>query len=562
MERLRRHRVFVMAVVINILVVTAGVLDPQALGQWADRGLEEITRLFGWFYMVSLFGFVVLLFALAFSRYGKLRLGPQDSRPDYDVFSWISMLLAAGLGVGLVFYGMAEPMSHYLAPPFAEATPATAEAARQAIQYSFFNWGVHQWSVFGLVGLIIAYFQFRKGRAGLVSSVLSTVTPARPRGRRWAPWLDVFAVVATVMGVATSLGLGVLQVNGGLHAVFGLPEGLAWQGLILAVMFTAYMASTWAGLDKGIRRLSNLNMLLCLGMLLYVLVTGPTLRILETITLGLGDYLQHFIGMSLHATPYADDAWASEWTLFYWSWAIAWSPFVGTFVARVSRGRTIREFVLGVLLVPALLACLWIGVFGGAALNLERTADAGLAAASRDNVNVALFYLLDLLPMSELASVVAMLLILVFLVTSADSASYIVAQMTDDGSINPPLYKRVTWGVLIAAICLTLIALGGLGGLQSASVLSSLPFSFVLLAMAVALVRMLRRDHASLLNLLYRRHGDIPVGADAIEADLLEREQQLRAARQRVAAERQAGPTREAKAETGTETQTEASPGA
>lgn len=541
MSRYLQHRVFAMSVLISVLIVTGGALFPERVAHLAGEGLAAVTRLFGWFYMASLFGFVILLVALAFSRYGKVRLGPQDSRPDYDAFSWISMLLAAGLGVGLVFYGMAEPMSHYLAPPYAQATPGSAEAARQAIQYSFFNWGVHQWSVFALVGLIIAYFQFRKGRSGLVSSVLSTVTPRTPHGRFWAPWLDVFAVVATVMGVATSLGLGVLQVNGGLHAVFGLPENMLWQFIILAIMFTAYMASTWAGLDKGIRRLSNLNMLLCLAMLLYVLCAGPTLRILETLTLGFGDYLQNFIGMSLRTTPYSNDGWASEWTLFYWAWAIAWSPFVGTFVARVSRGRTIREFVLGVLLVPALLACLWIGVFGGAALNLERTADAGLAEATKANLNVALFQLLDLLPLSGLVSVLAMVLILVFLVTSADSASYIVAQMTDEGSINPPFYKRAVWGGLIAVICFTLIALGGLTGLQSASVLASLPFSFVLFAMAAALLRVLREDHRSLLSLLYRRHGEVPVGADAIEADLLERERRLHQSR----ASREAHPAQE-----------------
>ncbi|ATJ82630.1 BCCT family transporter [Halomonas beimenensis] len=529
MSRYLQHRVFVVSVVVNVLIVMAGALFPERVAELAEAGLAAVTRLFGWFYMASLFGFIVLLAALAFSRYGKVRLGPQDGRPDYDAFSWISMLLAAGLGVGLVFYGVAEPMRHYLAPPYGEAVPGTAEAARRAIQYSFFNWGVHQWSVFALVGLVIAYFQFRKGRAGLVSSVLSTVAPATPRGRFWAPWLDVFAVVATVMGVATSLGLGVLQVNGGLHAVFGLPESVLWQGVILAVMFVAYMTSTWAGLDKGIRRLSNFNMLLCLVMLVYVLFAGPTLRILETVTLGFGDYLQHFIGMSLRATPYSDGAWARDWTLFYWAWAIAWSPFVGTFVARVSRGRTIREFVLGVLLVPALLACLWVGVFGGAALHLERSADTGLASATEANLNVALFQMIDLLPFSGLLSVVAMLLILVFLVTSADSASYIVAQMTDDGSINPPFYKRAIWGGLIAAICLMLMALGGLSGLQSASVLASLPFAFVLFAMAVALLRVLREDHRSLLSLLYRRHGEVPVGADPIEADLLERER--RAAR-------------------------------
>lgn len=522
---------FIASTLIIFGLVVVGASFPESFGSAAESALATITELFGWFYLFSVFGFVVFLFGLALSKYGKVRLGPQDSRPNYTFFSWISMLLAAGFGVGLVFYGMAEPMFHYIDPPYGDVTAETEAAARYAIQYSYFNWGIHQWAAFSVVGLIIAYFQFRKGQAGLVSSVLSSVTAKHPRIRPYASWLDVFAVVATVMGVATSLGLGVLQMNGGLNAVFGLPENGFWQFVILFVMFCAYMLSTWSGLDKGIKRLSNLNMLLCIGLMLYVLFTGPTIAILETITVGLGDYLQNFIGMSLRTAPYSDENWASSWTIFYWAWVIAWSPFVGTFVARVSRGRTIKEYVFGVLLVPPLLACLWIGVFGGAALNMEIVGDdIGLAAATQDNITVALFEMFDLMPFSGVLSLIAIMLIFVFLVTSADSASYIVAQMTDNGSINPPLYKRVLWGVLIAAICFTLILAGGLAGLQSAAVLSALPFTFILYMMVIVLVRELRADRKAMLTQLYRRHGETPVGADAFEAEELGEEERLRRA--------------------------------
>ncbi|MDI5892453.1 BCCT family transporter [Halomonas rhizosphaerae] len=524
------QRVFAISALIILALVAMGAAFPDGFGAAASAALSTTTRLFGWFYLFSVFGFVLFLLGLAFSKYGKIRLGPQDSSPSFSFFSWISMLLAAGFGVGLVFYGMAEPMTHYIDPPYGDVPAETVESARYAIQYSYFNWGIHQWAAFSVVGLIIAYFQFRKGQAGLVSSVLSSVTAKHPRVRPYASWLDIFAVVATVMGVATSLGLGVLQMNGGLNAVFGLPENALWQFIILFAMFLAYMASTWSGLDKGIKRLSNLNMILCIGLMLYVLVTGPTVAILETITLGLGDYLQNFIGMSLRISPYSESTWASSWTIFYWAWVIAWSPFVGTFVARVSRGRTIKEYVLGVLLIPPLLACLWIGVFGGAAINMELGADVGLAAATQDNITVALFEMFELMPFSGALSVVAMLLIFIFLVTSADSASYIVAQMTDAGSINPPLFKRVAWGVLIAAICLTLIAAGGLTGLQSASVLSALPFTFILYMMVVVLVRELRTDRKAMLTQLYRRHGETPVGADAFEAESLGEEERLRRA--------------------------------
>ncbi|WP_016916111.1 BCCT family transporter [Vreelandella stevensii] len=522
--------VFIASAIIIFGLVIIGAAFPEAFGSAAETALATVTELFGWFYLFSVFGFVVFLIGLALSKYGKVRLGPQDSTPSYSFFSWISMLLAAGFGVGLVFYGMAEPMSHYINPPYGDVPAESEAAARYAIQYSYFNWGIHQWAAFSVVGLIIAYFQFRKGQAGLVSSVLSSVTAKHPRVRPYASWLDVFAVVATVMGVATSLGLGVLQMNGGLNAVFGLPENGWWQFVILLVMFCAYMASTWSGLDKGIKRLSNLNMVLCIGLMVYVLVTGPTVAILETITLGIGDYLQNFIGMSLRISPYSDNEWASNWTIFYWAWVIAWSPFVGTFVARVSRGRTIKEYVFGVLFVPPLLACLWIGVFGGAALNLELNGDVGLAAATEANITVALFEMFALMPFSGLLSVIAMMLIFIFLVTSADSASYIVAQMTDNGSINPPLYKRIIWGVLIAAICLTLIVAGGLSGLQSAAVLAALPFTFILYMMIVVLVRELRADRKAMLTQLYRRHGETPVGADAFEAEQLGEEERLRRA--------------------------------
>ena len=523
--------VFIASAVIILGLVVVGAAFPESFGNAAQAALNTVTRLFGWFYLFSIFGFVVFLLGLAFSKYGKIRLGPQDSTPNYSFFSWISMLLAAGFGVGLVFYGMAEPMSHYVKPPYGDVEPESVEAARYAIQYTYFNWGIHQWAAFSVVGLIIAYFQFRKGQAGLVSSVLSSVTAKYPRVRPYASWLDIFAVVATVMGVATSLGLGVLQMNGGLNAVFGLPENGWWQFVILLVMFCAYMASTCSGLDKGIKRLSNLNMVLCIGLMLYVLITGPTVAILETITLGIGDYLQNFISMSLRIAPYSESNWGNDWTIFYWAWVIAWSPFVGTFVARVSRGRTIKEYVIGVLLVPPLLACLWIGVFGGAALHMELGgADVGLAQATQDNITVALFEMFDLMPFSGALSIMAMLLIFVFLVTSADSASYIVAQMTDNGSINPPLYKRVLWGALIAAICLTLIVAGGLSGLQSAAVLSALPFTFIIYMMIVVLIRELRADRKAMLTQLYRRHGETPVGADAFEADQLGEEERLRRA--------------------------------
>ncbi|WFF42195.1 BCCT family transporter [Salinicola endophyticus] len=533
MARLGKQGVFIVSAVLIAAIVAIGAIFPTRFGDIANTALSATTHYFGWFYLISVFGFVTFLVVLAFSKYGKIRLGPQDSKPTYGFFSWVSMLLAAGFGVGLVFYGMAEPMTHYLNPPFGDVQGGTPEAARYAIQYSFFNWGIHQWAAFSVVGLIIAYYQFRKGQAGMVSNVLSTVTAKRPKLRRLGPVLDIFAVVATVMGVATSIGLAVLQINGGLHAVFGVDEGMTWQFIIMGAMFVCYMISATSGLDKGIKNLSNLNLIICFALMFYVLLTGPTVQILETITLGIGDYLQNFIGMSLRMSPYNGSDWAAGWTIFYWAWVIAWSPFVGTFVARISRGRTIKQYVFGVLVVPPLLACLWIGVFGGAAIQMELHSDAGLAQATADNITSALFRMFDLMPFSNVLSVVALCLIFIFLVTSADSATYIVSQMTDNGSLNPPLLKRVIWGVLIAAICLTLLSAGGesgLKGLQSAAVLSALPFTFILYGMISVMIKELRSDRKAMLTALYRRHSETPVGADAFEAEELVDEDRYRRA--------------------------------
>lgn len=516
--------VFFGAASVIAVLVALGAAAPKAFGNIAGAALDTVSHYVGWLYLISVFGFVIFLICLAASRYGKIRLGSPYSEPEYSFFSWVSMLLAAGFGVGLVFYGLAEPILHYVHPPYDDMPGSTPEAARYAIQYSYFHWGLSQWAGFAIVGLIVAYYQFRKEREGLVSTVLAPLTDKLPK-KSHAPVnnaVNIFAVVATVMGVATSLGLGVLQINGGLHQLIGVSEGFFWQFVILAIMCVCYTVSSYTGLDKGIQWLSNINMVLCLGLMAWVLFTGPTMFILNTIVVGLGDYLQNFIGMSLRMNPFraTGEDWISSWTVFYWAWVIAWSPFVGTFVARVSKGRTIREYVVGVLIVPSILACLFIGVFGGAALHMELFGDASgqLASAVDTNITQALFTFFEMMPFTNALSVLAMGLIFIFLVTSADSASYIVAQMTDNGSLDPPLYKRLTWGLLMAAICLTLIAAGGLKGLQTGSLLSALPFMIILYLMVYVLTTELRDDRRRMLMELHEQYKEMPVGADAFEA--------------------------------------------
>lgn len=516
-----REPVFVISFAFVLGLVLIGAAIPERFGAVTGWMLAWVTVHFGWFYLLSVFGFVVILVYLAFSKYGGIRLGEPDSEPEFSFFSWVAMLLAAGFGVGLVFYGVAEPMSHYLEPPHGMLEGGTAESARLAIQYSFFDWGVHQWAAFSLVGLIIGFFVFRKGKPGLISTFLDQGRPRTLRFRRCMGALDVFAVVATVMGVATSLGLGVLQINGGLHHLFGAAENVFWQGGILALVFGAYMISSASGLHRGIKVLSTINLSIATFLMVYVIVVGPTLTILDIIVQGMGDYLQNFFAMSLRTAPFSGSTWAGEWTIFYWAWVISWSPFVGTFVARISYGRTIRQYIFGVLVMPPLIACLWMGVFGGAALHMEMYESAGIAAATKENITTAFFRLFEHLPLSEFLSLIGLTLILIFLITSADSASFIVAQMSDRGRIQPSLFKRIIWGGLIAATCLTLIATGGLGGLQAAVVVAALPFTLILYAMVWILFRELAADRRESLEELYRQHDETPVGATIEEAHRL-----------------------------------------
>lgn len=478
------------AVIVLSLAVT-GALVPEEFGRVAKELLLFTTTNFGWFYLLAVFGMVVFLVGLALSRYGAMRLGADDSRPEFSMPTWIAMLFSAGFGAGLVFWGVAEPMSHFFTAPFPSVRAESPEAARVAMGYAFFHWGVSQWSVFTVAGLAIGFLQFRRQRDGLISTALEPVLGARSGTKAV---VDSLAVIATVMGIATSLGLGVLQIGGGLQSVFGTESTLPVQLAIVAAMLVAYTLSSTTGLHRGILWLSNVNLGLCLLLLAFVFVAGPTLFILNAFTLGLGDYLTNFASYSLRQTPYLGGSWVRDWTVFYWAWAIAWSPFVGAFVARVSHGRTIREFIVGVLVVPPLIACVWIATFGGMALHEDLNHGAGIAAIVDKDVALALFAAYRQLPMTQILSVLSILLIFTFLITSADSASYILGSMTTDGKLDPPLYARVLWGVLMSAIAAVLLASGGLTSLQTASLVAALPFTVLLILLMVSLGRMLRDE--------------------------------------------------------------------
>ncbi|WP_067727196.1 BCCT family transporter [Oceanobacillus damuensis] len=481
---------FVSAIIILILVII-GAVAPVAFGNVAETLLSFTTSNFGWFYLLAVFVITLFLIILCISKYGKVKLGPPDSSPEFPFFTWIGMLFSAGFGISIVFWGVAEPMSHYFETPFPDLQGQTDEAARIAMGYSFFHWGISQWSVFAIVGLVIAYLQFRKNQKGLISIAIE---PVVGKNKTVANTVDALAVIATVMGVATSLGLGIMQMNGGLTAVAGVPNSMWIQIIIAAVMLVAYLISSSTGLNKGIKWLSNINLGLALVLLVFVFFAGPTVFILETFVLATGDYINNFIHYSLRLTPYEGGSWVQDWTIFYWAWAIAWSPFVGAFVARVSRGRTIRQFVFGVLIVPPAIACLWIATFGGTALHSDLINGTQIAEAVNEDVTVALFETFGVLPLTNILSVLSILLIFTFLVTSADSATYILGSMTSKGTLNPALVTKMIWGFLITAIAVVLLIAGGLEALQTASLTSALPFTLIMILMMISFMKFIKKD--------------------------------------------------------------------
>lgn len=476
---------------LSLIIVAWGILAPSSLGAFFDQALATITTNFGWLYLWVVLGLVIVAGLLAFSRYGDLKLGDEDEEPEFSIASWFSMLFAAGMGIGLVFWGVAEPISHYGEPPpgIEASTPVAANAA---MRYSFFHWGLHPWAVYSVVALAIAFFSFRRGKPALISSA----TEALPFA--WAPKLtvmvNVLAVVATAFGVADSLGIGALQINSGLHAVFGLEVGIASQLGIIAITTALFLVSALTGVTKGIKWLSNTNLILAVTLMLMVFAVGPTVAIIDTFTNTLGAYVSEFVRMSLRMTPFRDSGWIGGWTVFYWAWWIAWSPFVGLFIARVSRGRTIREFILGTVAAPTLAGFAWFSVFGGAALHMEIWQQVPLTEAVTADISTALFVMFDALPFGTVMSLVATALVLMFFVTSGDSATLVLGMMSTGGQPNPGGRVKVMWGLLVAGIASVLLLAGGVKAVQTATIVFALPFTVVIMLMTYALWRAIDDD--------------------------------------------------------------------
>jgi len=446
----------------------------------------------GWLYMGSVAGFFMLVIYLAFSRFAHLRLGADDSEPEYSYSSWFAMLFSAGMGIGLMFFGVSEPMTHFLEPPVGEG--GTIDAARNAMQVTFFHWGLHAWAIYIIIGLALAYFSFRHDLPLTLRSALYPVIGDKIYGK-WGNAVDIFAILGTMFGVATSLGIGVMQVNAGLNYLFGLPVSIMVQVALIAAITCAATVSVVAGLDAGIRRLSELNLVLALLLMVFVLIAGPTVMLLSSLIQNIGMYLSGLVDMTFRIYAYEPNEWIGNWTLFYWAWWISWSPFVGMFIARISRGRTIREFILGVLLVPSGFTFLWLTIFGNTGLWLElHEAGAGLATAVQTNMPTAIFVLLDQLPLTGITSALATMLIVTFFVTSSDSGSLVIDIISSGGAENPPVWQRIFWAVSEGAVAATLLVAGGLAALQTAAISSALPLIIVMFLVCYGLMKALHAE--------------------------------------------------------------------
>jgi glycine betaine transporter len=488
------NTVFIVSLIISVLFIIAGFFFPGEFKERATLVQNFLQEKFGWFYLLSATSFLIFILFLAFSKFGKIKLGDPDSKPEYSTLTWFSMLFSAGMGIGLVFWGVAEPISHFYSPLTGESE--SAASAQAALRYSFFHWGLHPWGIYTLIGLSLAYFKFRKGAPGLISAIFTPLIGDRVNGPI-GKTIDIIAVFATIFGVATSLGLGAVQISGGLSYLTDITNNFTTQIIIIAVVTILFTLSAQTGLNKGIKYLSNLNIVLALLLMGFLLFVSSTNFIMDVFVQSLGNYIQNLPGMSLKLSPFRPNeaGWIQGWTVFYWAWWIAWAPFVGTFIARVSKGRTIREFILGVLLVPTLFGALWFSIFGGAALHLEIFNTIGLnEIISKNGTEVALFALFDQLPFGTLMSVLAILLISTFFITSADSATFVLGMQTRHGRLNPSSLTKFIWGMIIAAAAGILLYSGGLQALQTASIIAAFPFAFVMIFMMVSLYKALSEE--------------------------------------------------------------------
>lgn len=484
-------KVFYITIGLVILTVGYGAFAPESFEAVTSTAKSFVASTFGWYYMLIMSLMLALSIFFIVSPYGKIRLGKDTDRPEFSMISWVAMLFSAGMGIGLVFYGAAEPLSHFAISPATEEINTDA-AFKESLRQSFFHWGFHIWAMYGVIALSLAYFQFRKGEPALISATLKPLFGKKMEGP-WGVLVDVLAVFATVFGVATSLGFGAVQINAGLHYLFGIEIGIFSQFIIIAVVTVLFVASAWSGLSKGIKYLSNTNIFLALILLVFVIVLGPTLLIFNMFTDSFGGYLSNIVQMSFRTAPLdsSDRSWLDGWTIFYWAWWISWAPFVSMFIARISKGRTIREFMFGVLVAPTLLGAVWFSTLGTTAIDIQKK---GIADLTKFDTELVVFEMFNAMPFSLSVSVFAILLIVSFFITSADSATFVLGMQSTNGSLTPPNNVKLVWGIIQSTIAVILLSVNGLTALQNTIIIAALPFSFVMLLMVVSLLKALKED--------------------------------------------------------------------
>jgi len=492
--------VFYPAAAICLVFIAWMAAVPEAAGNAINAALNFVNTTFGWLYLLIVTFFVLVCFIFAFSKYGKIKLGKDDDEPEYSTFSWFAMLFSAAMGIGLIFWSIAEPMSYFAAPPVGEA--GTVETAQWSLRQTIFHWGLHPWSVYAITGMALAYFSFRKGLPARISSIFEPVLGKDNLNGGAAKAIDIFAVIATVAGVATSLGFGAMQINGGLNYLTGMEVSNGNAVLVIAVVTVLFIISAVTGIKRGILLLSNINMSLMSILMLFLLITGPTLYILNAVVSATGDYLQNLLWLSFYADPngvYAEQAgydWVGGWTVFYWAWWISWGPFVGGFIARISKGRTVKEFIMGVLIAPVVLSILWLGIFGSTALHIDLFGAGGIGDAVAADMTSALFITLNHLPAGGIFALVATILIATFFITSADSATFCMGMYTSGGELEPDTGLKVFWGIIEGAVTAALVVSGGIAALKASSILTAFPFMLIICGIIYCLFKAFNSEFA------------------------------------------------------------------
>ena len=487
--------VFIASALLIVGFIIFGSLFGELAGEVFNQLQSFITHRFRWLFIILMNVAVVFSLYIALSRYGDIRLGHQTEHPEYSLLSWFGMLFSAGIGIGLLYWGTAEPLYHFMSPPMGQAE--TVEAAKQAMSISFLHWGIHAWALYCVVALSLAYFHYRRGLPLSIRSVLYPLIGQKIYGK-WGHVVDTLAVFGTMFGVVTSLGLGAMQINAGFSNVFGIPNNVPVQLCLIAIITAMATLSVMMGLDKGIKRLSDINIVLTVLLLGFMLFFGPTQFIIDSFIENIGNYVSQLIPLGFWSEAYSNTDWQANWTIFYWAWWVSWSPFVGIFVARISRGRTIREFIFGVLFIPMLLLFFWFTTFGGSAVHMELMGNYGLIEAVKADYGSAIFKLIEYYPLTKPVTLVIVVMIMLWFVTSSDSASLVIDMLTAGGDTNPPKIQRLFWALSQGVIAAVLLVAGGLSALQAVAIIAGFPFAIVVFVMMYCLWRGLTRDRLTL----------------------------------------------------------------